>query len=44
MSILEKEPVLEKEPIGIMKNWIKKGTRKDYLQTRQIWDAFMEIH
>lgn len=26
---------LEKEPIGIMKNWIRKGTKRDYLQTKQ---------
>lgn len=36
--------ILEKEPSRIMKNWIRKRARRDYLQTKQVCNAFMEIY
>lgn len=36
--------ILEKEPSRIMKNWIRKGARRDYLQTKQVCNTFMGVY
>lgn len=36
--------ILEKERSRIMKNWIRKGARRDYLQTKQVCSAFMKMY